>query len=650
MANMLLEAFYSLGRNLNKAGGKGQPETEQGIVGEKFPELTLDMANEDLAKLTAKWERSWDESEVKADFIKKSEENENYWLGKHFQKPDIDKSRSTVDNVIFEGVEIYLPQVIQKNPDPQVTLDDDEQESDQTKEFTSDLQDKLIHLADSVRLRLKLKKAARHHQIYLVGIAKIGWDMNRDIPMPKIVRARKIILDPGSLNDEDGYTGEFIGEYRKLPASNMLSMLSGIGAEPEAEKTIQDLVKDDTGTELQFIEWWTNEYMCWTMGSHVLLKKKNPHWNYDKDIPAPADETTGQTPVEPATGKEQTVNQPGINHFKVPRMPYLLLTMYNLGDRPIDNTSLIGQNLSNQDIINKRLKQIDKNADSQNGGMVVSLERAGMTLQQAKGVTEAIRKGGTVAIPAGAVGDAIARMSAPALPNDVYNQLQDIRSRTRDIFGTRGLSPVGMQSDRTVRGMMMNNQMDVQRIGNGFTEVLEQLADGIYNWMVQMLYVYDDKYSVMPNKPKVIVSVKENSLVPKDSATLATQAMELGKQGKMALVDVYKKLDYNNPEELAANVWLEANAPEILFANDPRVQQAIQAKQAAAGGGNKPPSESINFKDLPPDGKVQMAEKAGIHLHSEAVAAHEQHAATRTRSIPEVQPTIQPAAQPAAGQ
>lgn len=658
MGNLLTEAFYSLGRNLNKMGGRANEETEQGIVGEKFPELTLKMSNEDLGKLFAKWEKSWNESDVRSDFLKKSGDNENYWLGKHFQRPEIDKTRATVDNVIFEGLEIYLPNVIQKNPDPEVTVDDSKDTSDTSVQYASDLQDKLVKISDKIKLRLKLKKGARHHQIYLVGIFKISWDEDLDIPTVKAIRPKKIILDAGSVNDEDGYTGEFIGEYRKMSASKLIEKIQQLGGEAGAEKIITDLVKEDLGTEVQFIEWWTNEYMCWGIGRDILLKKKNPHWNYDKEVPAPI-LSIGQMPqlqqgqpavpqIQPSAptqqlseGEEptapQTITQPGQNHFKVPKQPFLLLTMYNLGDRPIDNTSLIGQNLSNQDIINKRLKQIDKNADSQNGGMIISLERSGMTMPQAKGVTEALRQGGTIAIPAGAVTDAIMRSSAPALPADIFLQLTDLRGRVKDIYGTRGLSPAGLQSDRTVRAMLVNNQMDTSRIGNGFTEVLEQVADGIFNWFVQMLYVYDDTYSQLAQRPVVHVTVKENSLVPKDSQTIATQALELGKIGKMALVDVYKKLDFSNPEELAANVWLEANAPELLFANDPRVAQAIQMKQQAAQPVDKP-SESINFKDLPPDGKVQLAAKAGIQLHPEAVAAHEQHAATRGRSIPAIQP------------
>lgn len=625
---MLLDAFYSLGRSINKAAGRVDSETEQGIVSEKFQELVLDMKNEDLIKLTSKWEKSWITSAVYSKWSTQSEDNENYWLGKHFQRPDIDKSRPIIDNVIFEALETYLPQVTQHNPEPVVTLDTTVEPTPENLEYATHLKVELGDLADELKLRLKLKKAARHWAIYLVGAVKLGWDINRDIPTAKVIRPKKLILDPNAPTDEDGYTGNYIGEYRTLEASIMLKMLAGIGAEPAAEKTIKDLVKEDLGTELQFIEWWTDEYMCWTMGEDVLLKKKNPHWNYDNEVEAPVDEISGEPTLDPATGKPQTVTNEGHNHFKVPKKPFLLLSVFNLGKQPIDDTSLIGQNLSGQDLVNKRVKQIDKNADSMNGGMVVSLERSGLTLAQSKGVTEALRKGGTIAIPAGAVSEAIARMSAPPLPPDVYTQLQDTRGRMQLIFGTKGFAPVSGGGVSAVRSQIMNKNLDEARISGGFGEYLEQFSDDIYNWFIQLLYVYDDEYANKPH-PEVHLTIKEGSLLPKDAAALAAQAIQLATANKMSNLDLYKKLEYANAEEMASNAWLEINAPEILYGNDPRVKQAIdmrqQAAQAAAGGAAKPPSESINYKDLPPEGQFQMAKKVGIELHPEGIAAHAMH-------------------------
>lgn len=623
----ILDAFASLSSGVNKAKGRGpDAENKEGVVSAKLPELTLDMDNEDLISLTRKWEKTWTESPVKTEWEKAGDENEKYVLGKHFDRPAIDKSRPMVDNVIFESLETYLPQITRRNPEPMVQLDSRVEETEDALRYASDVQDELGEIADELKLRLKLKKAARHWAIYLLGVAKPGWDIERDAPTLKIIRPRKMILDPTATVDEDGYTGEYTGEYRKMPASKLLSALEAMDAEEGAVKAVKDLVKDDLGTEVQFIEWWTSQYTCWTLGKQVLMKKKNLHWNYPGEAPAPADEFTGLPPVD-EEGKPVMVETPALpNHFAAPRKPYIFLSVFNLGKQPVDDTSNIGQNLANQDRVNKRNRQIDKNADGMNNGMVVSKERSGLTDSQAKNASRALLKGGVVVIPAGAPRDAIDRMTAPALPPDIYNDLVDTRNRIRDIFGTRGSTAAGIESESTVRGKIISRGLDTDRIGGGVSEYLEQFADDIYNWFVQLLYVYDDERATGAPVPAIRISVKEGSLLPKDSTSIANQAIELATGGKMSLVDLYKRLDYPNPEELAANAWLEVNAPQLLYANDPRVAQAVQQAQASAEPA-KPPSESISYKDLTPDAKAQMLAKAGIEAHPEAIAAHDEHKA-----------------------
>jgi hypothetical protein len=596
-----LAAYSSLGADLNKRKGEASSETKQGIVSDKMPELTLDMPDEDILKLTAKWKKGWDDSSAKQDWKKQGEENEKYWLGKHHQGPADDKDRPMVDNLIFESLETYLPQATRRNPEPIVSLDASEKAEDGTEDpvktrYVSKIKGKLADIADKKKLRLKLKRGARHWSIYLLGVAKFGWDLDQNMPAVRIIRPTKIILDPEATIDEDGYSGDYIGEYRKLSADKILKII-GVQEDqtnPEDGKVTQkgngdavnkinETVKENTATSLQFIEWWTAEYVCWEFDKTILFKKKNPHWNYDQQQPGQPTSQVDDYGVETQTpGEPQDI--PGINHFTIPKMPYEFLTVFNLGDQPMDKTSLIGQNLANQDLINKRNKQIDKNADRMNGGMVVSLERSGLTSTQAKGVSEAIRKGGVVVIPAGSPKEAIDTYQTPALPPDVFGQLNDTRARLRDIFGVKGSSQAGLQGEDTVRGKIISRGLDTDRIGGGVTEYLEQFADDIYNWCVQLLYVYDDAFQFLGGgvPPKIVVSVKEGSLLPKDSMTIANQALELAKMNKISNLDLYKILEYPNPEELAANVWLEVNAPQLLYKNNQMVQQAIAMAQQAA--------------------------------------------------------------------
>lgn len=573
--------YASLGLDVNKKHTEQVPETKQGVVSDKLPELTLEMPDSDIVKLTDKWEKKWNDSSVKSEFEKYGEENEKYWLGRQVDKLKLDKNRAEVDNLIFESLETYLPQATRRNPEPLIELDNSEKvpqgDEDPIKiKYVEKVKGKLSDLADKNKLRLKLKKATRHWAIYLLGIVKYGWDLDKDIPIVRVIRPKRIILDPDATMDEDGYTGEWVGEYRKLSASRILGIM-GDEATQEAKDKIDEIVKKDTGTIINFQEWWTNEYMCWKLGKTILLKKKNPHWNYNRmgqqqEVDNYGNEIENQSEIE------------GINHFPIPKMPYSFLSVFNLGNQPVDNTSLIGQNLANQDLINKRNQQIDKNADRMNGGMVVSLARSGLTQPQAKAITEALRKGGVVTIPDGTPREAIDDYAPSGLPADVYNQLQDTRARLRDVFGIKGSSQAGLNDEKTVRGKILSRGLDTDRIGGGVTEYLEQFADDIYNWFLQLEYVYDTAFQFVEGAipPKLIISVKEGSLLPKDSLTIANQAIELASLGRLANIDLFKRLEYPNPEELAANVWLEVNAPELLYKDNQMVQQAIMMRQQAA--------------------------------------------------------------------
>lgn len=649
-------------------------ETAEGAVGPLLPELTLDLDDSKLIELSNTWEKTWNDSEVKSKWKSDGDENERYWMGQHYNRPEIEGTRAVRDNAIFEGLETYLPQVTRRNPEASVELASGVEQSEPNRNYASALQTELNSLADDIRLRLKLKGSARHWSIYLVGAIKLGWDLDNDRPAVKVTRPKKLILDPDATVDEDGYSGDRIGEYRKLPAwklVNIIEKTGGDNAKENVEYITNDLAKNDMATEIGFIEWWTVDYFFWKLDTKILLKRKNPHWNYDQEPTAPdvepetSEPSSEQQPIDASTADQGTAieqsptlpqgapalpqlpseetqapEQPpqgikGFNHFKSRRMPYLLLSIYNLGKQPVDITSNMGQNLSNQDLINKRIRQIDKNADTANNGMVVSLERSGLTKDQAKGVTRVLRDGGVVAIPSGAPQEAIYKPPMQELPAYVYNQLVDTRNRVRDIWGTRGSSPAGLESETTVRGKILNKSLDTDRIGGGISESLEQLAEDVFDWMLQLLYVYDDRFveQIMSGKeiPRVNVSVKEGSLLPKDTTSIANQATELARIGKMSNLDLYKRLEFPNPEELGANAWLEVNAPEVLYSNDQRVAAVMQQRQqAAAAGGQKPPSESISFKDLPPEGKAQMAKQAGIELHPEALAAHDIHKEQRS--------------------
>lgn len=615
--NRIIDAGLSLlGRTPNRVK-KEQDENSEGVVSDKVPALTVDTDNEELARQAKRRQNKWDDSVPKQRMLERGKENERYYLGDQYQPTNLDVGRPMVDNAIYEAVQTHIPSATKRNPEPMVSLANTEDENEETLTYTKKLTKKLAEVADEQKLRLKLKTAATYQELYLLSVAKVGWDLDCNIPTVTMIRPEKLILDPdASVDPSDGYTGKYIGEYRTMEASVLLEVLKKIGGEADGIKLIEDLVEKDDGTDIRFIEWWEDDKMYWTMGKEVLLKSKNVNWNEDK--------------------KE---GQRGINHFYTPRKPYLFLSVVNLGKSPVDETSNVTQNLSNQDRLNKRNRQIDKGMDRNVlGGTVVSLANAGLTQENVGPVTRALQNGGTVAIPSGRPEDAVKQIAGNGIPAEIFNDRDDVRMRLKDIFGTRGSSAGGLLEDKTVRGKYLNAQKDGDRVGGGVAEYLEQFADDIYNWFVQMLYVHDPMFTAEMQPPRIKVSVKEGSLLPKDTASQAAEARELAAAGLMSKLDLYKKLDYSNAEEMAANAWLEVNAPEVLYSKDPRVAQVIEAK-AAAGQQEPPkaPSISIAYDSVPPDGQAQILAKAGITVHPEGIAAHnafkeakEQEAAART--------------------
>ena len=103
---------------------------------------------------------------------------------------------------------------------------------------------------------------------------------------------------------------------------------------------IDEITEEKGGSSLQYIEWWTDEMLFWELKGKILGKVKNPHWNYGT--------------IDMVTGEEVM----GRNHFEMSQKPYIFLSVFNLGKHPYDETSLVEQNLSNQDQLNKRNRQI----------------------------------------------------------------------------------------------------------------------------------------------------------------------------------------------------------------------------------------------------------------------------------------------------
>lgn len=597
------DGYTSLGADINKVD---ELDTVEGVVSDLLPELELTMSDDDLIDLKRDWLKRWEP--YAKGILELQNTNENYWLGQQFNFGD--GKKPIVDNLIFESLETYLPIATRPKLDPVV-------EGDNTEAgvaIAEKVRKMLSYLSDSLSYNLKLKQVTRYWALYLLGAMKVGWSMKEDDITCLPIRPQKLILDPTATIESCEYTGYYIGEYLEDMASDLVARF------PKKEAFIREKVHEKMGTTVQYIMWTTDDYVFWTLEDEVLAKNKNPHWNYDTEQAGPVDEYGTQ-------GQSQTV--PGKNHFKYRKKPYLFLTFFNLGKRPHDDTNLIQQNIPLQDLINKRLVQMDKNADNANGGLALSGDS--FTEDQAAKAGKAKRNGGVIWVPTGPVANAVQELNGAQLPNFVYETLSDYRGELRNIFGIRGSSPQGLSGERTVRGKMFMQQQDQSRIGGGIATTLEEFSDAVLNWFVQLMYVHYDEphyatiigkertqeYIQLTNKEfgsKLLVGVKEGSMVPQDPVSQRQEALQLWAEKGIDPITFFDRLEFPNPRESAKNLYLWLSDPIQLFPD-------LAAAQASQKPPEAPPTETINYKDIQdPQAQAQMLAKIGITVDPDQLA------------------------------
>jgi len=156
--------------------------------------------------------------------------------------------------------------------------------------------------------------------------------------------------------------------------------------------------------------------------------------------------------------------------------------------------------------------------------------------------------------------------------------LIDYRNEIRNIFGTRGSTPQGTIGEETVGGKNIIRGQDTDRIGGGISTYLEQFSDQVFNWFVQLMYVYYDEphsasvlgqerakeYITLVNTEltsSLSVGVKEGSMIPKDMLTRRNEAVDLYMSGKLDPVTAFDRMEFPDPKESAKR--------SVLYLNDP---------------------------------------------------------------------------------
>ena len=553
-------------------GASGEME---GVAGEREDVFTVKLSDEKLLTLARSWETKYSGYETKI----KTRQNANkaWYLGQQSQgSPTATNGVGIASNLLFEAVETFLPAALAKNPEPVVWADN----SPQGNEISGMVKTMLQYHADQLAVRTKLGEMTRSWAFNFLGVLKYGWDDEIKEIKIEVRNPQNFIFNPEATVDAYGDMEGYVGERITIPAQQLIDLF------PEHKTYITVVVDGKLGTDVTYTEWWNDDYCFYTFKGLVLDKNKNPHFNYPTKVQG---EDAGGSPME--------TEQPGQNHFAKPKKPYTFLSVFSLGDQPHDITGLIEQNIPNQNRITKRETQIDVNLDRSNNSIALS----GLSFNQetAKQAAMAMQKGNPVLVPDGRVDQAIARFPAPAIPDAFFKASEVDKQDLRSVFGTDGLGTTPPHEQKTLGGLLNNEQHDNSRIGGTIGSSLEVVAKSLFNFLVQFYYVYYDEphFAAVLGQMKateyvelssqnltahLIVSVSPDSMKPKDELTQMNQALTLWEQGAIDPKTLLTMLDFPDANETAEstvlwlidkNAYLQLNFPELA-------QKLVQIQQA----------------------------------------------------------------------
>lgn len=272
----------------------------------------------------------------------------------------------------------------------------------------------------------------------------------------------------------------------------------------------------------------------------ILDKMPNPNWIYTGD-----DEEDKQT-----------------NVLYCPPKPFVFFNHINAGHSFIDETCLFEQAKPQQELLNKRLKQINDNADYANGRWIGS-KRAWDQADMVKMVNKGSKTVGLV--DADDVNKAFANVAAQAFPSYVYNTLNDAKGEVDTMMGTpsvfRGANPESQ--DTLGRDMMVKQQAGM--LQDDLVRAVSQGMERYYKIKLQMMRVYytddywfqvkggDGKFDfVMLNSDtidsNVRIGVQVDSTLPLDKEAIRANALQLARMNRIDQLTLLEDLGVPDPE------------------------------------------------------------------------------------------------------
>lgn len=314
------------------------------------------------------------------------------------------------------------------------------------------------------------------------------------------------------------------------------------------------------------------EGVCWFIPENNLIldKMPNPNWAYSGDD---------------RKDKEDNVT------IRPPK-PFVWFNYINMGHSFIDETCLFEQARPQQELLNNRLKQFNKNVDFMNGRWVYSKKALGD-----EDAARFVNKGSRTLLGVNAedVGKAVQVLTPGAMPAQVYESVIDARNEIDGLMGTPSVFKGSQPSSQDTLGRDIMVKQQAGMLQDDLVRAVNIGMEQYYQIKLQMMRVYytddywfqvkggDGKFDfVMLNgdmiDSNVKIGVQVDSTLPLDKASIRQTAMELWQAGEAIDYEQFMR-DLGLPDpEVRAERYLRSKIDPIGYLNS--VTQGIDNNDA----------------------------------------------------------------------
>lgn len=582
------------------------------------PILSLDLEDEELVK-----QIDDNIDEAKEVWDKKTNQdgkkNFDYYLGKEKVKLGSDQHTRIVENIIFRNTETIVPIITSSTPEPRIFHPN--------KKFAEKLR-KIMKVKWEVNDKMleKSRISIRRNFFWYLGIMKCRYDSDEQEIVWETVKNDHVIVDPNGKFVAQIVDDLTLEEVIKIYPKNKENLLKLVGAGKD---------KKMLGGKISFIEYHTPQFTVWKYKSIILDKQKNANWDW---------------------GETETVDEMGevikeqFNILKKPTMPFIFLKTFNVNQEIYGDTSLIEQAIPLQDLINKRKRQINENAEEANGSLVGSGDY--ISKDQFATIKGLPRE--RIWVEKGDPRAALTRIAGNPLQGYVQDDFVMTKNEIDNIMGTHSTTRGAGSSSDTATEAVMEKQQDYGRIDD-LVKSYEDFCEDYFNLTLQMMiihytdehlvpleqeddvtisrdllikelskvykYKYEElkggKYEEDSKFVKPIVMVKRGSTLPIDDVSKRQEAISLWGAGGIDPLSLYEELNDPNPEIRAKRLFIWQAQPQILFPELASIMsgQGAGSPQEQYTEGMIKDTEGIkNGEQVPINRELQDPQTAQTHI------------------------------------